>query len=42
MDIRIAEQDLGPATKFLPAVEEYAQEDVAVIFCDNDKIYDPN
>ena len=42
MDIRITEQDLGPATKVLPAVEEYAQEDVAVIFCDDDKIYDPN
>ena len=42
MDIRITEQDLGFATKVLPAVEEYTQEDVAVIFCDDDKIYDPN
>ena len=40
--IRITEQDFGPATKILPAAREYAEKDVAIIFCDDDKIYDPN
>ena len=40
--ICITEQDFGPATKILPAAREYAEEDVAIIFCDDDKIYDPN
>ena len=42
VQIRITEQDFGPATKILPAAREYAEEDVAIIFCDDDKIYDPN
>ena len=40
--ICITEQDFGPATKILPAAREYAEKDVAIIFCDDDKIYDPN
>ena len=41
-EMRLTEQDLGPATKDLPAVKKYAQEVIAVIFCDDDKIYDCN
>ena len=42
VQVCITEQDLGPATKILPAAKEYAEEDVAIIFYDDDKIYDPN
>lgn len=34
--------DLGPATKILPAVREYADQNVDLLFCDDDKIYDPS
>ena len=40
--ICITEHDFGPATKILPAAREYAEKDVAIIFCDDDKICDPN
>ncbi|MBD9528136.1 glycosyltransferase family A protein [Paracoccus sp. PAR01] len=34
------EADLGPATKILPACREFAGQDVDLLFCDDDKIYD--
>lgn len=34
-------QDFGPATKVLPTVQRYRNEDVLIFFCDDDKIYDP-
>jgi hypothetical protein len=37
-----SEIDYGPATKILPAVQEYREQDVMLLFCDDDKIYDPN
>ncbi|MFN4158269.1 MAG: glycosyltransferase family A protein [Gemmobacter sp.] len=39
--IRLCEHDFGPATKVLPAVRHYAGQDVNIIFCDDDKVYDP-
>lgn len=38
--IRWADEDMGPATKILPAVRAYRGEDVNLIFCDDDKVYD--
>ena len=39
--IRRCPQDLGPATKILPAAREFAGQDVDLLFCDDDKVYDP-
>ena len=36
------ETDYGPATKLLPALEDLAERDVHILFCDDDKIYDHN
>jgi hypothetical protein len=36
---RIAE-DFGPASKVLPAVREFAGQDIDILFCDDDVIYD--
>ncbi|MFC3570954.1 glycosyltransferase family 2 protein [Paracoccus simplex] len=38
--IRRCERDLGPATKILPAARDYAGQDVDLLFCDDDKLYD--
>jgi len=32
--------DYGPATKILPAVKRHANSDVALVYCDDDRIYD--
>lgn len=42
VEIMFAEQDMGPATKILPSVERHQGEDVNLIFCDDDKVYDPD
>lgn len=34
------EIDYGPATKILPAVQDYRDQDVMLLFCDDDKLYD--
>ena len=39
--ICFTEKDMGPATKVLPAVTAYAGQDVNLLFCDDDKLYDP-
>ena len=39
--IRRCEHDLGPATKVLPATRDFADQDVDILFCDDDKLYDP-
>lgn len=39
--IRRCEKDLGPATKILAAARDYVGEDVDLLFCDDDKLYDP-
>ncbi len=33
------DDDLGPATKVLPAIREYQGQDVNILFCDDDRIY---
>lgn len=40
VQIRLVDEDLGPATKALPAVSEYRGQDVSILFCDDDKVYD--
>lgn len=40
VEIRHA-QDLGPATKLLPALADAPSEDTLIIYCDDDKIYEP-
>ena len=42
VNLRIVPQDYGPATKVLPAVEEYKNQDIMILFCDDDKVYDTN
>lgn len=37
-----ADQDYGPATKVLPAIKAYRGQDVNILFCDDDKVYDPD
>ncbi|WP_243613303.1 glycosyltransferase family A protein [Shimia aestuarii] len=38
VEIRRVEEDFGPATKLLPALKEFAGEDVEILFCDDDMI----
>ncbi|MBO6897267.1 MAG: glycosyltransferase family 2 protein [Shimia sp.] len=40
VNLRIVDNDLGPATKVLPAAKEYRGQDVHILFCDDDKLYD--
>lgn len=41
VEIRMVDQDYGPATKILPALREFAGQDVEILFCDDDQIYQP-
>lgn len=36
-----ADLDYGPATKILPAVRDFHGQDVELLLCDDDRIYDP-
>jgi len=40
--VRFIDTDFGPATKVLPAVRDYRSQDVHILFCDDDKAYDPD
>lgn len=40
ISIRRTETDLGPATKILPAIKEFSEQDIDLLFCDDDVIYD--
>lgn len=40
VDLRLIDADLGPATKVLPAARDYRGQDVRILFCDDDKLYD--
>jgi hypothetical protein len=42
VSIRYVDADFGPATKILPAVQAYQGQDVKLLFCDDDKVYDPD
>jgi hypothetical protein len=39
-DIYWVDRDYGPATKILPTVARYWGQDVDIIFCDDDRLYD--
>lgn len=39
IEIKRTDLDLGPATKILPAAQEFAGQDVSLLFCDDDHIY---
>jgi hypothetical protein len=41
ISIKIIEDDLGPATKILPCVREHRNEDVFIVYCDDDRLYAP-
>jgi hypothetical protein len=40
VEVRRCDVDYGPATKVLPAVAEYRNQDVRILYCDDDRIYD--
>jgi hypothetical protein len=41
VEIRLVDEDYGPATKLLPALKEFAGQDIDILFCDDDQIYRP-
>lgn len=41
-EIIFCENDYGPATKILPALKKYENQDVILIYCDDDRIYEKN
>jgi len=42
VEICYCDVDYGPATKILPAAKAFANEDVRIIYCDDDEIYEPD
>jgi hypothetical protein len=40
--LHMIDEDLGPATKVLPACKQYKGQDVLILFGDDDKVYDKN
>ncbi len=41
VEICVVDEDLGPATKILYAAEKYRDNDLDIIFCDDDRFYNP-
>lgn len=41
VDVRRCDIDYGPATKILPAIQAFRNRDVRILYCDDDRIYDP-
>jgi hypothetical protein len=41
VNLCLVDEDLGPSTKVLSACRDYQGEDAFVLYCDDDKIYDP-
>ena len=41
VQIRLEQQDYGPATKFLPIIREFASKSQAIMVCDDDQYYHP-
>ncbi len=39
--IHRCDEDLGPATKILPAVRAFAGQEVDLLYCDDDRLFDP-
>ncbi|WP_141102000.1 glycosyltransferase family 2 protein [Oceanicola sp. 22II-s10i] len=42
VELRIVDEDFGPATKILPAVREFAGQPVDLLLCDDDGLYPRN
>lgn len=42
VDLRWVDEDLGPATKILPAYERWMGQDVDLLLCDDDRAHDSN
>ncbi len=42
VEVRYCDLDYGPATKILPAAKAFGNQDVRIIYCDDDEIYDPD
>lgn len=42
VDVNWVEDDLGPATKVLPAAQKWRDQDVDIVYCDDDRLYDRN
>ena len=42
VEVRYCDTDYGPATKILPAVRFFQGQDVRLIYCDDDEIYEPD
>lgn len=41
VEIRLVDEDFGPATKVLPALRDFAGQDIDILFCDDDQVYRP-
>lgn len=41
VDIRLEQEDYGPATKFLPIIKEFHSKSQAIMICDDDHYYHP-
>ncbi|WP_370312814.1 glycosyltransferase family 2 protein [Sagittula sp.] len=42
LDVHMIGSDYGPATKILPTVERYRDQDALLVYCDDDYSYDPD
>lgn len=42
IEVRRCDFDYGPATKILPACDAFRDRDVRILYCDDDRIYDPS
>lgn len=41
VEVRLVDKDLGPATKVLYAAEEFANQPIEILYCDDDRLYMP-
>ncbi len=41
VEIRLEQEDYGPATKFLPIIKEFSSKSQAIMICDDDQYYHP-
>lgn len=39
-EVNVCDRDFGPATKVLPAAKKYRGQEIALIYCDDDRDYD--
>jgi|LGOV01.1.fsa_nt_gb hypothetical protein len=42
VSVEVIDTDLGPATKILPASKRFRGQDVDLLFCDDDRFYEPD